>query len=476
MKRFQKLFELTPEVVYTLDKKGKITYLSPAFEERTGWKVNDWIGKTFKGLIHPGDLPRALKVFVQVLAGKGAGPYELRVKKADSSYLVGEFTSAPFMEDGKIVGQVGIGRDVTERNRLSTELQRSRHQLQVIIKNISEGVTVLDSQGKLIFVNDAAAKASKYRSPEEMIKNPIKWTERFELKDEKGKSFPIERLPTRVAITTGKESDEIINFFDKKTSEDRWSLVKSRPAYGDEGKLSMVITIVSDITERMNIDKKKDEFMSVASHELKTPLTSLKIYSELLERKADKLGMKEIKKDVQNVSRQVARITSLISELFDISKIESNNLTLRKTLFYIHPLVKEVVKDMKTSFPTHKFIVNEIPSLKVNADREGIEQVLINLFSNAAKYSPEGSEIVVSISKQGSNLLCSITDEGNGIPKKEQKLVFERFYRVNDGDNSKGLGMGLYISNNIIKKHGGKISVKSKVGSGSTFSFTLPLD
>lgn len=477
MKRLQNLFELTYEVIYTIDNTGRITFLSPAFESITGWKIEDWIGKRFQGIIHPADVPRAVKVFLQVRAGKGVGLYELRIKKADGKYIIAEFTTAPLIDDGKKTGLIGIGRDVTEKKRLSVELQRSKRQLETIIQNISEGITVLDTAGKLVYVNDSAAKASKYINASEMVKKPTGWSKRFELFDDKGNPLPVEKLPTRVALTKKIDNEIIINFVDRKTGVSKWSHVKARPAYDDNGEVSMVIGIFRDITDQILQEKRKDEFMSIASHELKTPLTSLKIYAELLERKIDKHGFSAIKKDVDNLSRQIVRINKLVAELFDVSKIESNNHNIVRRLINIKKLVNEVVKDMKTAFPSHNFVVADTPSIKICADREAIEQVFINLITNAVKYSPENSEVVVDIKVKGEFIVCSVSDQGKGISAIDQEKIFERFYRVNDGNNTEqGLGIGLYVSKEIVEKHGGKMNVKSKLGKGSVFSFTLPID
>lgn len=476
MQRLLRLFDFTSEVIYSTDKIGKITYLSNSFEEKTGWKVEDWKGKSFRKIIHPQDLPRALQNFMRVRTGKGVGPYELRVRKADGTYLVGEFTTAPLIEDGKNVGVIGIGRDVTERNRIASELQRSKTQLDLILENIADGVTVLDKKGNLIYVNEVAAKASMYRTPAEMIKNPRKWLQRLELKDERGNDFSLDRLPTRRVLKGEKDPVELINFIDRKTGESKWSRVKARPVMNENGDLIMIVCIFSDVTESMTLEKRKDEFMSMASHELKTPLTSLRIYSELLARKADKENLDSIKNDVENVSRQVNRLTSLISELFNVSEIESNNMTLNKKNFPVKKLVNEVVKDIKSSFPTHKYKVDMDGNVNIYADKNKIEQVLINLLSNAVKYSPEKSIIKLLVHKEGSKVLFEVSDEGKGIDKEDQQKIFERLYRVNDSEsNKRGLGIGLYISKSIIEEHGGKIKVNSKVGEGSTFSFTLPV-
>ncbi len=222
------------------------------------------------------------------------------------------------------------------------------------------------------------------------------------------------------------------------------------------------------------LNRKKDEFIALASHELKTPLTSLNAYLQFLQRN---LGQDEKNRTLADKAlSQVDKLRALVSDLLDVSKIESGRLSLSFGEFNIVDLINDVVEMMHYGNLGHKIVKKfSSPHLTVYADKQRIEQVLINLISNAIKYSPNADRVVVSVFEKDNEILVSIQDFGMGIKAKDQAQIFSRFYRVEElAAFIAGLGIGLYISQDIITRHKSIISVDSKYGIGSTFSFTLP--
>jgi signal transduction histidine kinase len=220
--------------------------------------------------------------------------------------------------------------------------------------------------------------------------------------------------------------------------------------------------------------QKKDEFIGVASHELKTPLTSVKAYLQLLQKiEKEQPNLTYVEKAQENVSK----LQNLIFDLLDVSKISSGQLQLEIREFNIDELVNECNQNAQLSTNTHKITrKGELTNGIISADRDRIEQVIVNLLSNAIKYSPQGKEIIVSSQKYDSEVMIAVQDFGVGIPKSEAKKVFERFYRATGRQfGISGFGLGLYICNEIVKRHGGRIWVESDLGKGSTFFFTLPI-
>jgi two-component system CheB/CheR fusion protein len=222
---------------------------------------------------------------------------------------------------------------------------------------------------------------------------------------------------------------------------------------------------------------KKDEFISIASHELKTPITSLKAALQIIERASAKGDtIQAVDSFIQKALKQVDKLTDLIKDLLDVTKIQSGKLVLRKTKFSLDELVKECVEEQQNSLATHKLIVESDTGIIVNADKNRIEQVLVNLISNAIKYSPDANKVIISVTHSDHVVKVSVTDLGIGIPKDKLPLIFDRFYRVDDGSQRyAGLGLGLYISAEIIQRHGGHISIESTLGKGSTFWFVIPV-
>ncbi|HEY4036889.1 MAG TPA: ATP-binding protein [Ktedonobacteraceae bacterium] len=234
---------------------------------------------------------------------------------------------------------------------------------------------------------------------------------------------------------------------------------------------------VLDISERKELDKRKDELISMASHELKTPVTSLKGFISLLERRLSTQGNQQELYYITRVNAQVNKLTKLINDLLDLSRMQTGKLAYREEHFEMNTLVHEIIENVQGTTQTHHLLIEEQTQVETFGDRDRIGQVVTNLLNNAIKYSPQASTILTRIAKDQNNILVSIQDFGIGIAKEHQDKIFERFYQVTDPEEKTypGLGIGLYISYEIIKRHGGQMWVESQKGHGAIFHFTLPI-
>lgn len=223
--------------------------------------------------------------------------------------------------------------------------------------------------------------------------------------------------------------------------------------------------------------RQKDEFMNVASHELKTPVTALKIYAHLLAEEAEKINS-ENNEMHQKMNSQIDKMTLLINEMLDSSRLQEGRLLFSKRPFKLNELVERVVTALQKTTSEHKIILEKNEDLEIVADKERIKQIFEHVILNAIKYSPQNGRILVNVKKEDDHVLCSIQDFGHGIPKDEQDRVFEKFYKVlgNSMNTFPGMGLGLFLSKYMVEGHGGKIWVKSEPGKGSTFYFTLSLN
>ncbi len=238
----------------------------------------------------------------------------------------------------------------------------------------------------------------------------------------------------------------------------------------------LIETMYSAMVEQKRVEELKDEFMSIASHELKTPLTSIKAYTQLLARYADSRQDNQAIIYLRKISSQIDRLAKLIIDLLDISKIQEGKLVLNNELFSFGALVREMVEEIQTTTRDHQIRIIGRCDKNMIADRFRIGQVITNLLINAIKYSHNSRKIIVRLSAGRKTINMSVRDFGIGIPANEQEKIFQRFYRVDfkQSDSYPGLGLGLYISAEIVKRHHGTISVKSKIGRGSTFIISLP--
>jgi PAS domain S-box-containing protein len=232
----------------------------------------------------------------------------------------------------------------------------------------------------------------------------------------------------------------------------------------------------SDIHERKAAEERKDEFISIAGHELRTPLTSIKAYLQFLQLKFTQENFTAYLLPLQKVTAQVNRLNNLVSDLLDVTKIQQGKLQYNDSPCKLDAIISSIAEDMQTTCPTHKINITQNEPLTVFVDENRLNQVLINLISNAIKYSPNSREITIVSEEKNSEARVSVTDFGAGIAKKYHKLIFDRFYRVSSSDAAQqGMGIGLYISSQIINHYGGSIKLDSTLGKGSTFSFTLPI-
>lgn len=235
--------------------------------------------------------------------------------------------------------------------------------------------------------------------------------------------------------------------------------------------------LLEEIEFRKEAESKKDEFISIASHELKTPLTSVKGYIQLLERGLSKGDIDLVKTHLSKAHIQLEKLNGLIADLLDISKIDSGKLKFNKDYFDVDQLLDNILEVMHQSNP--EFTITKIGAAteKIFADEMRIEQVIVNFLTNAIKYSPGTNHISLKVKTENGQLYVGVKDSGIGMKPEQVKLVFEKFYRVEEtSQRFQGLGIGLYISSEIIQRHGGQINVDSVYGEGSEFYFTIPIN
>jgi PAS domain S-box-containing protein len=240
---------------------------------------------------------------------------------------------------------------------------------------------------------------------------------------------------------------------------------------------SAIVEVDTDITEQKRLEKLRDEFLSTAAHELKTPLTGLKGYSQLLLRRAAKEGGQQDTKALETINRQTGRLNKLVDELLEMSRLNLGQLVLSVESVDLGQFVTETVETLALIGDGHPVRCDLQASAVVQADRNRLEQVLTNLVSNAIRYSPDGGEVEVCVMRRDGQAVVSVKDQGIGIPKEKQGRIFEHFYRAHAGTRNDlgGMGIGLYISREIVTRHGGEMWFESEEGKGSTFYFSLPL-
>ncbi|MBL4676664.1 MAG: PAS domain-containing sensor histidine kinase [Mucilaginibacter sp.] len=273
------------------------------------------------------------------------------------------------------------------------------------------------------------------------------------------------------SITTGEDFD----FQGRIYTNDgiiKWINFQGRAEKTPAGKEKILGTLY-DITREKQAEREKDDFISIASHELKTPLTSLKGSLQVLERMKDK-PTPMFPTMVQQAVKSMDKVTTLVDELLNAGRVAEGQLHLKKTRFNLFRAIEECCLHV-TAAGTYQLLTEGDKGLEVEGDSERIQRVVVNYVNNAVKYAPRSKEITIRVEQQATSVKVSVIDKGPGIAAEKIPHLFDRFYRVDQsGGQYSGLGLGLYISAEIIKKHGGEVGVNSQPGQGSTFWFTLP--
>ncbi|MFC1222867.1 ATP-binding protein [Pedobacter sp. BG31] len=280
----------------------------------------------------------------------------------------------------------------------------------------------------------------------------------------------------QTGISYHADQEEFLVIIDGKEQK-RWFSFTYKPIKDANGQVYAIIHAATDVTKLVQLQQQKDEFLGIASHELKTPVTSIKAYAQVLERMIRSEGDEKKATMVRKMDQQLNRLTGLIGDLLDVTKIQSGKMTFNPIEFDFDAVVEDIVDEMQHISSKHKIICNLESNAIVFADKERIGQVITNFLSNAIKYSTDADEIDVATYSQDGDVILSVRDYGIGISEDLQHLVFDQFYRV-DGNlqhTYPGLGLGLYISAEIIKSEGGRIWVESTAGEGATFFFALKI-
>jgi len=350
----------------------------------------------------------------------------------------------------------------------TNDLTISREYLKLLMDNIPQMTWTNSPDGKITFYNKRWFDYTGTNPPGTGVYESFRTV-----------IHPDDLKLTEVHYYRAMQTGEVFEFENRYRKADgtyRWHLNRGVPLLDDDDDILFWIGSATDIEEQKQAMDKKDEFIGIASHELKTPLTSLKGYVQLMSfyKKEEVPGV--IKQYIAKANTAVNKLQHLINDLLDVSKIQAGRLEYRMADINLADTVNIGIESAIQMYPDYIITQNVEPYLPVCGNPERLEQVLNNLLSNAAKYSKTGSKITVEGKVVNGLVVISVTDQGIGLSVEQKEKIFERFYRVEDRTfSASGLGMGLYISTEIIKHHQGDINVQSELGKGSTFYFTLPV-
>jgi two-component system CheB/CheR fusion protein len=363
-----------------------------------------------------------------------------------------------------------IIEDITQAKKSELRLKESEERFRLLVQNAFDITTVFAEDGTIVYESDSVERILGYkvgeRIGENIFKDPIVHPSDLHLK---------EKMFTASKANPGKN---ISAEFRLRHKNGDYKFIEAVCVnLLDQPAVNGILANYHDITEQRILERQREEFVSIASHELKTPITSLKGYVQIMQdmfsSAQDEMAIEIIKK----LDHQLDRLTVLIKELFDVTRIREGQLKFDISNFDIDKLISEVVNEIQLGTKKHVIVSDLNARKKIEADREKVGQVITNLLSNAIKYSPVSDKVIVTSTSTNENVTVCVQDFGIGISPDVQKKIFERFFRLSDDKLSQfpGLGLGLYIASEIVKGHGGTIVVKSNKGDGSIFCFTIPM-
>lgn len=356
------------------------------------------------------------------------------------------------------------------------ETEEDKARDEAMLGSLGEGLVVLDTEGKVVRMNPMSESLLGWTQAEVAGK---KWDDVAALETEEGHRIEADKRATIRVLTSGKAISNDKNYYVRRDGKKFPVGTTAAPIiFGD--KVIGVIAVFRDITREKYIDRAKSEFVSLASHQLRTPLSSIKWFSEmLLAGDAGQLA-DEQKQFVENIAQSNERMIELVNGLLNISRIESGRIIVDPVLTDLGQLVRELVTELERKIKDKdlNLVISVAEGMpRINIDPKMVRQVYMNLLTNSIKYTAPNGRIVVLISVKGDEVLSQISDNGYGIPKREQARIFTKFYR---GENvvkleTEGTGLGLYLVKAIVESSGGRIWFESEDGKGTAFWFTLPL-
>ena len=461
------LVHSSEDAIISKTLSGIITSWNPAAEKLFGYSAEEMIGQPITRLIPPDRINEEAHIIERISRGELVEHFNtLRLTK-NNELLDISLTISPIRNNkGNIIGASKIARDITRSKLAEEKLRQSEKYFNELANAMSQLVWISRPDGKVVYFND---RILEYKGMQKTVDGTWNWEGLVHPDD-----LPSTIQDWNIAVANGSVFARE-HRLQMKEAIYRWHLSRIIPYEDEDGNISKWIGTATDIDDLKQISQRKDDFLSVASHELRTPITSIKAYSQLLVNTYQHSGDEFLKNALAKLEIQSNKMTKLVTDFLKLSKIEAGKLQLTKETFCINELVNEIASDIQLVSVNHKITIEENERVNVTADRERIAQVIANFLNNAVKYSPGADQVIVSIKPAEASVRISITDKGVGINPEEHRKIFERFYRAKSNDTSfSGFGIGLYISAEIIQRHNGEIGVTSEEGKGSTFYFTLP--
>ena len=494
-KELRQFIETANAPIFGIDSRGLVNEWNQTSEKITGFKKDDVLGKDLVQTYITEDYKESVKkVLDDALRGKETANYEFPLfTKKGARVMVLLNSSTRRNANGKIVGVLGVGQDISEMDKLRTTSESIAKELRQFIETANAPIFGIDSEGLVNEWNQTSEKITGFTKQEVLGKDLVETYITEDYRD-----------AVKQVLDNALKGKETANYeFPLFTKDGRrlMVLLNSTTRRNVLGEITGVLGVGQDITTihdyKENLESKvryrtkeleesldrekglnllKSSFVSMASHEFRTPLTAINATSDVILRYFDELSQDDIKKRLEKIKREVFDMVVMLGDILIIGKSEKQKLDYNPDVLNIVSLIKGIIAEYKLGESEKRIITYKIssPVIMVNADKKWIKNIVINLISNAIKYSETDKPIEIAITKKQSGICFGFKDYGIGISKEDIKLIFEAFHRGNNVENISGTGLGLNIVKKAVDLHKGKIEVTSQLGKWSDFMVILP--
>lgn len=453
----------------------KFIYANPYLSEISGYSNDEILAMDFKEMVHPDDREMIVERARQRQLGEPQpSHYEFKmvtrsgaVRWMDFSVARVEFHGAP--------AAVGVAYDITERRHVEEEHERIVAELNATITSIADALVVYNTAEDIVRTNPAADYILGFtpQTPDEILNKH--WIIQHAETPE-GQAILPDDLPHNKALL-GDEVRGVMIMYHRTPSETLWLCISAGPIRMPDGKIVGAVATFTDITPMHEMQEQRDIFMHTVSHDLRLPITTVHGYAQLMRDYLTQQHLDgELLSGMDIILRNVRRLNTMIQDLVMVTRLEGGQLILRREPIALAAYLDELLHSLAPAVDTTRVSI-EIPAAlpPVYADPDRLERILTNLITNALKYSPEATPVVISAVQRQDEVAISVRDQGRGIPPADTTHLFKRFYRVAGTKGAEGIGLGLYIARMLVDAHGGHIWVESVVSKGSTFTFTMPI-
>ncbi len=487
---FRMLTDYATDLLCLHAPDGTYLYVSAASAQVGGYQPEEIVGTNPYEYFHPDDLSQIQASHSQSLTGERVRSVIYRLRRKDGSYVWLETMTNPVLgEDGSVQYLVTVSRDITEQKHTQEALQQERDLLSRIMETSPSGITVVDHTGQIVFANARAQEI--HGLPKDDITARSYDAPTWKHTDYEGNPWPEEQQPFVRVMQTKQPVWDVRHAIEWSDGRRVYLSINGAPILDENGEVSKVVFTVEDYTQRKlqqdeleaalqrekKLNELKSAFVSMVSHEFRTPMAIIMTSTNLLRMKRNRMTEAEFLTRLDKIETQINHLDALIADVTFINKDDHVGHAPQRVCINIAYFFAQLADEIQTSYPDHTPIqITSAGSCNTAlVDLSLMQHIFVNLLSNAMKYSPPESTVICAYTCDQHTLTVRVSDQGIGIPPEDQNALFQPFQRARNVDMIPGTGLGLNIARRAVTALGGTITLESEVGSGSVFTVTLPL-